>query len=336
MTDKKAKILEKIKALLAKADSTTFPEEADAFRAKADELMTAYTIEAWQLDTGQETEARKPEVREMDFAWWRDSNRSDELWSLFLRVAGHTRVVVALRGYGHSGSYRTMPIIGLSSDLDYFDLLFTHLMLQMGKQLEPKPVESLSLEENAYNLRAAGMDRFRACKLLWEGGYVVLGDEAMDRHDITTFDAWEALPAAAQKAVRAKVRTAAERWAKKNGLTGTTRTHPATYQRSFAMGFVDEVGKRFREMRAQQEAHDQTGSMALVVRDIYEVSKSLYDEMWPQPESTGKRSKGRSVIKEVRVDDRAYNVGRTAGRNASLQADPSKGVKHADRKGLNR
>jgi hypothetical protein len=48
--DRKAKMLERVRALLAKADGTNFPEEADAFRAKADALMTEYAIEAWQMD----------------------------------------------------------------------------------------------------------------------------------------------------------------------------------------------------------------------------------------------------------------------------------------------
>lgn len=70
--DKNAKMLERVRALLAKAESTTFPEEADAFRAKADEIMTAYSISAWQVQMAQEGLQRtiQPEVRWFDFSWW--------------------------------------------------------------------------------------------------------------------------------------------------------------------------------------------------------------------------------------------------------------------------
>jgi hypothetical protein len=38
MSAARAKKLEVVRALLAKAEGTTFPEEADAFRAKADAI----------------------------------------------------------------------------------------------------------------------------------------------------------------------------------------------------------------------------------------------------------------------------------------------------------
>src|SRR5205807_2396905 len=43
--DADARILERVRALLAKAESTTFPEEAEALSAKAQELMARYAID---------------------------------------------------------------------------------------------------------------------------------------------------------------------------------------------------------------------------------------------------------------------------------------------------
>ena len=37
-------MLERVRALLAKAESTTFPEEADALTAKAQQLMTRHAL----------------------------------------------------------------------------------------------------------------------------------------------------------------------------------------------------------------------------------------------------------------------------------------------------
>lgn len=335
MIDKRAKILERVRGLLAKADSTTFPAEADSFRAKADELMRAYAIEQWQLDQtgGAGARASKPEVRQMDFSWWRTSNRSEELWTLFFSTARHCRCVVATRGYGSAG-YSTIPVIGLSSDLDYMDLLFTHLMLQMGKKLGEgvRPIPDASLGENARRLRETGMQRASVCKMLWEGGYVELGGAHADWDSSTH---WEWLPAATQKAIRAKVRKAGEAYEREHGLESTTGAHPETWQRSFATAFVSEVGNRYRAMRAEQAKSD-SNSMALAVRDMREEALAMYTEMWPEPEATGSgKGSGRALTyKEPKIDSRAYNEGTKAGREAQLVSRGDKGVKGTDSKRL--
>src|SRR5262249_56557754 len=48
------RMLDRVRALLAKAESTEFPEEAEAFTAKAQELMARYSIDHALLaaDTG--------------------------------------------------------------------------------------------------------------------------------------------------------------------------------------------------------------------------------------------------------------------------------------------
>ena len=48
-----AGVLHKVTSLLAKAESTTFPDEAEALTAKAQELMTRYAIDRAQLDAGR-------------------------------------------------------------------------------------------------------------------------------------------------------------------------------------------------------------------------------------------------------------------------------------------
>ena len=48
-----AGVLHKVTSLLAKAESTTFPDEAEALTAKAQELMTRYAIDRAQLEAGR-------------------------------------------------------------------------------------------------------------------------------------------------------------------------------------------------------------------------------------------------------------------------------------------
>jgi hypothetical protein len=329
--DRRAKMLERVRALLAKADSTTFEHEADTFRAKADELMRLYAIEQWQVDQADEGTSREPEVRYVGFEWWYRSNHRDNLWLLFTGTARHCRCVVATRGHGvGDASFYTIPVIGLPSDLDYFDLLFTHLMLQLGKQLGEgvHPVPGASLGENARRLRETGMQRAKVCRMLWEGGYVELGQDTMERYGITPETEWGWLPQPAEKAIRAKVRKAGEAYEKEHGLESTTGAHPATWQRSFAEGFTMTVRRRFREMTAKYDADDTSGSMALAVRDITQVAEDLYNQLFPEPEQVevkGRRSRA-LTYKEPKHDSRAYAAGSQAGRDAKLVARSDRGV----------
>jgi len=326
---KSAKMLERVRALLAKADGTNFPAEAETFRAKADELMTLYAIEQWQVENAQAGVDAKPELerRDFNFEWWYSNSRSSELWSLFYSVAYHCRCVVAIRGH----NYKRMPIIGLPSDLDYFDMLFTHLMLDMAKQLEPKPDPSKSFDENAYILRAAGTQRVRTIEMLYNAGMI----PGTDPETFTWEMIYNGTPGQRgyfrelpgypkDKQLRVKVRTAAERWAKANGLDSTTQDDPRVWQRSFAQGYVREIDYRMGATERKRE--DPTGSMALAVRDIRAQASALYNELFPPPEDTGKKS--RSVVRssDVAFSDRAYNTGKVAGSKANISRDARRGV----------
>ena len=339
-TDRRAKMLEKVRALLAKADSTDFAGEAEVFRAKADQLMTAYAIEQWDVDAanGAQASRPRPEARQMDFSWWTNRVAQHEnLWCLFMDTARHCRCVVAVRGYG-SGGYSTMPVIGLASDLDYLDMLFTHLMLQMQQQMHPKVDTSKRLAENAFAMRSAGKSmregRDAMAPLLWAAGMLPLTNAQQEKVPyVTPETSWQQLPSPLQKSLVGRVRRAINEEAKRREVL-VPDVHPRVWQRSFAMGFVSEVGTRFRRMRTDQQAATggSTGSMALAVRDIREQALDVYEEMWPAPEDTGSSRGGRALTREVRYSHRAAGAGREAGAKADISGHPSKRV--GGRKGL--
>jgi Protein of unknown function (DUF2786) len=333
MTDvKTSKMLERVRALLSKADSSEFPEEAESFRAKADEMMTLYAIEMWQVEQAQRGLDAKPEItkRDFDFSWWGHNSRSDELWELFLTVAYHCRCVVATRGYRYSEG---MPAIGLPSDLDYFDMLFTHLMLDMARQLDPKPDPRKSFEENAYTLRAAGVQRVQTIKMLYELDQIPGTDpeaytwEMIYKGRIGRHGYFREFPEYPKdKQLRAKVRKAAEKYAKEHGLDSTTTVNPGVWQRSFAMGFVREIDKRMGATAAKMESASTGDSMAVAVRDIRAQARSTYDEMFPPPEESKDKKVSRAVSRQVAFNAGAYHAGRDAGSKANLNANPNKGV----------
>ncbi len=289
--DKKSKMLERVRALLAKADGTNFPAEADTFREKADELMTAYAIEQWEVDEAQAGVGSrpKPERRDFDMTWYRENSRSNELWAMMQAVASHCRVRLVYWRYDG-----TIPAVGIPSDLDWFDLLFTHLMLQMGKGLEPHPNPEKTMIENLVAMKEAGMKWARIGELLFNAGQL---ETEYDRNMGVKFT---------------KLYTDYCHTNKRERL----RTTPAVYQRSFAQGFLEEIRTR---LKRQEEKS--TGSMELVLRDImHEVNDAAEDLFGPDP-------KRYSMEKHSHVDAQAYGAGREAGAKANLVHNPNETVR---------
>jgi len=173
MSDKHEKMLERVRGLLAKAASTEFDAEADAFRAKADELMTKYAIQLWQVEQAQAgvNAPTTPEIKHMDISWWYEVDRQigAGLWSVFLSVTGHCRCRVA---YKYADGYsKTIPVIGMPADLGYADMLFTHLFMQMMDRMDPKPKPGEPLVEALGRMKEAGMKWEDIFHRLRDAGY---------------------------------------------------------------------------------------------------------------------------------------------------------------------
>lgn len=369
--DKLAKQLERVRALLAKAASTPFPEEADAFRAKADELMTAYSIDAYMVQMAQEGTQRtiKPEVRWMELDWW---NRNADiyrtpLWWMFNATARHCRVEVVQRKESWlAGGGLREPLVGLPADLDYFDLLFTNLMMDMIGQVDPQPKAEEDLIANCQRMRMAGLDWFEITRRLVKAGMV----EDPQPATVKGWDGEERPHPYGERWVRdggwkhnhperyrlsERLGSQTRAAAKANGWR-TDYPHVKTFRRNFAEGYEDQVSMRLRAMsRASREAFDkghEAGSMALAVRDIASVVKAKVYEEWPDlaphdPECecdacharkctdpNCKRPRCVAKRKPVRVrrapeytyDHSARQAGRAAGEKVALENNPSRRV----------
>ena len=114
------RMLDRVRALLAKAESTTFPEEAEAFTAKAQELMARHSIDeallAARTGSRDEPAGRRvgidnpyeaPKVLLLDAV--AEANRCRSVWS---------------KQFGF------VTVLGYSSDLDAVELLYTSLLVQ--------------------------------------------------------------------------------------------------------------------------------------------------------------------------------------------------------------
>jgi hypothetical protein len=111
-------VVAKVRGLLAKAESTEFPAEAEAFSAKAQELITRHAIDHALLveSQGEEPVSRRvhlddpyPEAKAQLLAHIASANRCHAVWSSSLGFA---------------------TLIGFPADLDSVELLHASLLVQ--------------------------------------------------------------------------------------------------------------------------------------------------------------------------------------------------------------
>ena len=115
-----AKVLARVRALLAKAESTTFDEEADALTSKAQELMARHAIDLAMLDASAPNHGA-PVARRIHL----DDPYVDAKSTLLSVVATENRCrSVFTPGFGFS------TVFGFDADIDIVELLFTSLLTQ--------------------------------------------------------------------------------------------------------------------------------------------------------------------------------------------------------------
>jgi hypothetical protein len=124
-TDVDLRMLDRVRALLAKAESTDFPEEADAFTAKAQELMARHRIDHALLvaTTGKRDE---PVTRRVSI-----DNPYEAPKTLLLQVVAEANScrAVWMKRFGFT------TIVGFPTDLDSTELLFTSLLVQATRAM---------------------------------------------------------------------------------------------------------------------------------------------------------------------------------------------------------
>ncbi len=114
------RMLDRIRALLAKAESTGFPEEAEAFTAKAQQLMARHSIDHALLDATAGG-GDGPDTRRIIIA-----NPYEGPKAMLLQVVAKANGcrAVNFKEYGLS------TIVGFEPDLDAVELLYTSLLVQ--------------------------------------------------------------------------------------------------------------------------------------------------------------------------------------------------------------
>jgi hypothetical protein len=121
------KILARVRALLAKAESTTFPEEAEALSAKAQELMSRYSLERIVVESAASGDDPHPAAaRRM----WLESPYMAAKALLVGAVAEANRCRSVL-----SEKLGFTTVLGDEVDLEIVELLSTSLLVQATRAM---------------------------------------------------------------------------------------------------------------------------------------------------------------------------------------------------------
>ncbi|MDP9074500.1 MAG: DUF2786 domain-containing protein [Actinomycetota bacterium] len=119
-----ARVLAKVRALLAKAESTTFEEEADSLTAKAQELMARYAIDQAMVHDAD------PDERPTGQRVWIDNPYAPAKSHLLAAVAAANRCrTVWFDRFSFSN------VMGFPVDLEVVEVLYTSLLVQATRAM---------------------------------------------------------------------------------------------------------------------------------------------------------------------------------------------------------
>ncbi|MGW4687754.1 DUF2786 domain-containing protein [Streptomyces sp. NPDC004244] len=115
------RMLGRIRALLAKAEATTYPEEAEALSAKAQELMARHTVDEALLAAGGKGPAQLPAACRIGVEPPYEEAKAVLLDAV--ATANRCRAV-------WNSAFEFSTVVGFESDIEAVELLYTSLLVQ--------------------------------------------------------------------------------------------------------------------------------------------------------------------------------------------------------------
>lgn len=119
------RVLRKVRALLAKAESSEYDDEAEALTAKAQQLMTAHSIERVLAEAAHDARS-KPNVRRI----WLDAPYVTAKAMLIQAVADSNNCYLVI-----TKRWGFVTLVGHGADLDTTELLSTSLLVQATRAM---------------------------------------------------------------------------------------------------------------------------------------------------------------------------------------------------------
>jgi uncharacterized protein DUF2786 len=334
---KRQDILRKVRGLIAKADDVGArgnQDEADLFREKADELMEKFAIEMWMVEAANENSAaRKPIGRLTSIDWLYGHPFADDVWTLFTATARFTRCIVASWKWEKG----QIGVVGLEQDLDYFDLVFTHLLTEMGRRLVPSVDPNRDAEWNAWSLRSKHMGWPEIAYTLSKADMLPWPEMGMRSFEGWKYEMIAQYDLATAQAWRRKARKLYRDYCRKNDVEPEPSKQPATAARSYAKGWAQEIRFRMAARDAVSMQQREGTGMEVALRDIRAVVREAVEDIFPRPkpvpvpvdpdQSTTQRTRA-VTYREPPFDPEAYSRGKRDASTVELSGSPHRRVEN--------
>ena len=164
-------LLDRVRALLAKAESTDFPEEAEAFTAKAQELIARHRIEHALLES--DTRGRSATTTKIETRKVRIDDPYARPKSFLLSEVASANGAQAILSHDH----RIATVFGAPDDLDAVELLFTSLLVQAA----------IAMQARGSHRDAAGRSRTRSFRRAFLMSFAVrIGERLAEQVAVAT------------------------------------------------------------------------------------------------------------------------------------------------------
>lgn len=309
-------ILQKVQKLIDKALSTTFEAEKQALLAKADELMVKYSIDQLHLldpnrpNTASYKGASEPELREI---WYFGDSYTqtdvsadlmDSLSTLFWHLAHHLHVRIGYYGW------RNSKVVGYPADLDFLQMMFLSVKLDMASKLDPEVNPAIPWEDNLAAFKHAGYK--------WERMH-----SKLQRHPNYKFkdQPWT-------RPIGVQFTAVYRKWIEAHPEAVRNKSNPKQWRESFIMGYVYEIRERLAAMRrATMEGNP---NLPALVDNKKSLVEQKFLELFPPPpkvETTGTvktKAVRQRTYKGPNIDYTAFGAGRTAAATADLSGANAK------------
>ena len=315
MTDNN--LMARVQAMLNKAEATDIEAEAQTYREAAERIMKKYQIDEAMLAQAKMAQGidDKPDTRRITFAEG-FSPLLEQLFSLISATANHTGC--EFLGFWSGEGY----MVGYEKDLDYAEMMYASIRLQLLQRVDPKADPNKGYDENVYTLHEAGIKWQSIAHMMEQARYNAPVRSLAESWPITP---WEVDGRGQGKKDGGRLIRAAKRHCRDNGLEYVAIADPKKFRRSFADGFVSEIRTRLWDLeKVGKEVRSTAGSgaeLALVgrkdrVKKAMEDLEMLHGLHASQRKDDGKKSKAK--YKAPKMDWSAYDRGSAEGKRADL------------------
>jgi hypothetical protein len=188
-------------------------------------------------------------------------------------------------------------MIGFEADLEYFDLLFTSVLLDFVDKLRPRYNPNRTRIENIVVLKECGYKWEKICA---EMGVICTKPNAL------------------------KIYSEYKKFCEATGRP-QHKAMPKTFQRSFGMGYASTVRQRLADMSVAAQRSGGSGT-ELALRDIKVVVADAVKDLFPNWKGHGSSVKV-SRARQYKIDGNAVGHGRTAGSRVDLSVNQNKRVR---------